>query len=236
MALFSNTRPQWSTSHQQIETTNSPGMKIINAARFSGTVFLIAGLYAFFLTNGGMRSTASVLDRQAWLDANGLIWMVGGWLWLLAIFTWMVLLVAFMWSYLPGHRIPTMLQSGLMVISATLAIIGVIVWMNMLPFVAGRVDAENFVPIVDQLAFTFMGAGLFMGGAVTIWISYSLQSEQFFPRSWTIPGIIAGICFLPSPFLLPHPQLIIYGLIAWVLWCAFLGTRREMPNAFSEWL
>jgi len=211
-------------------------MKIINAARFSGIVFLIASLYTFFLSRTGFDSTLAVLDRQTWFADSGLLWMGVGWLWLLAIFSWMVLLVAFIWSYLPGHRIPTMLQSGLMVISATLAIASVIVWMNILPFVAGREDAQAYMPLVDRFALTFLGAGLFMGGAVTTWIIYALMHEKFIPRSWAIPGIIAGLCFLPAPILLPRPQLIIYGMIVWMLWCAFLGTRREMPDAFSEWL
>jgi hypothetical protein len=39
--------------------------------------------------------------RQSWVQGNALQWQVGGWLWLLAIFSWMALLVVLSWSYLP---------------------------------------------------------------------------------------------------------------------------------------
>ncbi len=61
-------------------------MKIINAARFSGALFLIAGIYAFFVMRTGFQSTAPVLARQAWFAAYTPLWIIGGWLWLLAIF------------------------------------------------------------------------------------------------------------------------------------------------------
>ncbi len=211
-------------------------MRIINAARFSGLAFLAAFLFTVFSLRLGLRTATVQLPRQVWLQENEALWMAGGWLWLLAVFSWMVLLVALIWSYLPGHRIATMLQSGLMIISAVLTIAGVITWMNVLPYAANQPTAVELIPFVDTLALTFFGAGLFMGGAVTAWLAVDLARLNALPGAWVAPAIGAGLCFVPAPFILPWPYLVLVGLVLWLGWCLFLGTRREMPSAYSEWL
>lgn len=211
-------------------------MKIINAARLSGILFLIAGLITLFMTRTGLDMTGPFLARQTWLLANGTLWAASWWLWLVAIFSWMLLLVAFMWSYLPAHRIPTMLQMGLMIIGAVLTMAGLIIWMRVLPFAMAQGNAASVAPLVDMFALTFLAAGIFMDGIVTAWIAYDLTREDVIPNWWAAPGFIAGLLIAPIPFIMPHMYLLLAGWLVWLVWCLFLGARREMPNAFSEWL
>ncbi len=109
-------------------------MKVIQAARFSGLIFLVATTFAIFATRTGYRIVGVTLPRQVWLVEHPTLWAAGNWLWMLAIFSWMLVLVALMWSYSPAHRISSMLQSGLLIIAAVLLIAGVVVWMNVLPY------------------------------------------------------------------------------------------------------
>jgi hypothetical protein len=211
-------------------------MRIINAARFSGLAFLTASLVTLLWLRMGLRTATVQLPRQVWVQENQVVWMIGGWLWLLAIFSWMVLLVALIWSYLPGHRMATMLQSGLMIIGAVLTIAGIILWMNALPYAALQADAVTLIPFVDTLALTMLGAGLFMGGAVTMWLAFDLTRLDALAWPWVAPAFFAGLCWLPAPFLLPRPYLLLLGLLFWLGWCLFLGTRRDLPSAYSEWL
>lgn len=211
-------------------------MKIIQAARFSGFAFFVAGLFTFFFARTGLRVVGVLLPRQVWVVENAPLWMAANWLWLLAIFSWMVLLVALMWSYSPAHRISSMLQSGLMVISAVLLIIGVVVWMNLLPYGAGRENAIDLLAFVDTLVLSLFGAGFFMGGAVTAWIAIDLIRLDALPKSWMAPLIFAGACWAPSPFLFPRFELLALGFLLWIGWCLFLGTRRALPSAYAEWI
>ena len=207
-------------------------MKIIVAARFAGIVFVLAGLVTLLGLGPGLDPLA---ERAVWFANHGGLWALGGWLWLLAIFAWMVLLVSFLWSYSPAHRIATMLQSGLMLIAATLTIAGVLVWMNLLPSVIE--SGRELVAFVDGLAMTLCGAGLFMGGIVTAWIGMDLRRMDKLPDGWVLPGILAGLLLIPTPFLLPRMTITLWlALAVFVAWCAVLAFQRKQPAAFPEWL
>ena len=156
------------------------------------------------------------------------------WLWLLALFGWMVLLVTVMWSYLPGFRVSSMLQSGLMTISAVLAITGIVTWMGLLPYTASVDAANQFMPLADTFVLGLLGAAFFMGGAVTAWIGWDLSQLDTLTLAWAAPAIAAGLLAVPSPFVLPMPWLLVAASILWIGWSLFLYTRKEMPNAFSE--
>jgi hypothetical protein len=206
-------------------------MKVVRAARFAGGTALVAGLYMVFWMSPGLAQDPAWAERAAWLAANRAVWAVGWWLWMLGIFAWMVLLVAFMYSYTPMHRITTMLQTGLVLIAAVFAIGCVLVWMNLLPE-AGNVELAG---MVDTLALSFLAAGLLMGGGVTAWIGVDLIRLHKLPWSWLAPGVVAGLCAVPSPFLLPWPFLLYAGLVSFLIWCGFLGSRRRFPEAYPEW-
>ncbi len=209
-------------------------MKIINAARFAGITYLVTGLVTLLGILPGLDGMGDFTARQAWFAANGGLWTLGGWLWLVAIFAWMALLVSFLWSYSPAHRIATMLQSGLMLISATLAIAGVLVWMNLLP--AAVKSGGDLVAFTDGLAMTLLGAGLFMGGIVTAWIGIDLRLMDKVPNRWVLPGILAGLLLIPTPFFLPRITLTLwFALAVFVAWCAVLAFQRKQPAAFPEW-
>jgi len=210
-------------------------MKVIQAARFSGFTFLIATIFAIFVSRAGYRIVGVMLPRQVWIVENPALWTAGNWLWMLAIFSWMVVLVALMWSYSPAHRISSMLQSGLMVISAVLLIAGVTIWMSALPYGAAQPNAIELIPLLDAIVLGFLGAGLFMAGVVTAWIGVELIRLKALPKEWAIPSVLAGLCLLPAPFLLPYFASTAAGLLLWISWCLILGTRRSMPNAFAEW-
>jgi hypothetical protein len=209
-------------------------MKIRTAATLSGLSLLIAGIYTATVLYKGLRIAAVLLPRQIWILDNPGLWSLGGWLWLLALFGWMVLLVTLMWSYLPGFRVSSMLQSGLVTISAVLAIIGLVSWIGLIPYTAKLEEAFLLMPIVDTFALGMFGAAFMMGGAVTAWIGWDLTKVEPLALAWGAPAIAAGLLVVPSPFLLPMPWLLVAAGIVWLGWCLFLFTRKEIPNAYSE--
>jgi hypothetical protein len=210
-------------------------MKVIQAARFSSLVFVIATVFTLFVSRTGYRIIGVTLPRQVWIVEHPALWAIGNWLWMLAIFSWMVVLVALMWSYSPAHRISSMLQSGLMIISATLLIAGLVVWMSLLPYSAGQQNAVDLIPFTDALALGLLGAGFFMSGAVTVWIGIELIRLKALAKEWALPAILAGLCWLPAPFLLPRVMFTVAGLLLWLAWCLVLGTRKSLPSAYAEW-
>lgn len=211
-------------------------MKIRYAVGFSGTAVLVAILYSVLVMRPGARIIGVLFPRQVWLVENTGLWALGGWISLLAIFSWMVVVVTLAWSYLPAHRVSSMLQSGLLIISAVLAIGGVVIWMNLLPFSAHQDNANELIPFVDTLALSFLGAGLFMGGAVTAWIGVDLIRLGYLPLAWIAPAVAAGVLVLPAPVLLPQSWYLAVSSLIWCGWCVFLATRREIPSAYSAWL
>jgi hypothetical protein len=211
-------------------------MRIQVAAGFSAVTILSCILFAIVGMGPSLRIVGVFLPRQVWLSENPLLWMGGLWLWLLGIFSWMLLLVALLWSYSPAHRITTMLQSGLMLLGAGLAIGGVVVWMNAMPYAIEQPDAPVLAGLVDAVALGFLGAGCFMAGVVTLWMGLDLARLGAMPWAWLAPLIGAGLCALPTPFLLPHqPWLLAAGGVLWCAGCLHLALRRRMPQAFTEW-
>ena len=210
-------------------------MKVIYAARGALSACIVALLVTLIYARTGLRIVGVLLPRQAWLVEHRAVWAASWWLWLLVVFAWMVLLTALMWHYLPGHRFNSMLQSGLMVIAATLTIGGILIWMNVLPWAAGQTMANEFVALADTLAFTLLGAGFFMVGAVTAWIAFVLMRLASLPVWLSLPGLLTGLAFLPTPLVLPNPLPIAVGLLFWLIWCTLLALRKSMPNAYPEW-
>ncbi|MEM7536520.1 MAG: hypothetical protein AAF639_30330 [Chloroflexota bacterium] len=211
-------------------------MKLSYAALLSGITALTATLFTILLMRSGLRVQAVLLPRQEWLLDNMGVWAIGWWLWLIVIFGWMVLLVTLMWSYTPAHRVSTMLQSGLMIISAVLLIIGVAVWMNLLPLAINDLNPESMTGLVDMLALSLVNSGLFMGGLVTAWITLDLALLKKLPWLWLAPGIAAGILAAPSPFLVPQwPELLALSGVCWLVWCVLLITRQEAPARYDEY-
>jgi hypothetical protein len=211
-------------------------MKIPYAARFAAAAFLVAPLYTWLQMRPGLPAASALNARQEWLIDHQAQWSVGWWLWLLAIFSWMVLLVLLAWSYLPAHRWTGMLQSGLMVIAAVLAITGVNVWMAVLPAVTAQGDeAASLILMTDTLAVALLSAGCFMGGAVTVWIAFDLIRQNVLPRPWLWFIVAAGLCLLPIPFISLHSYPLAASLCFWLIWCLWLSTRSRLPGAFSEW-
>jgi hypothetical protein len=211
-------------------------MKIPYAARFAAAAFLVAPLYTWLQIRPGLPAAGALNTRQEWLIDHQTQWSVGWWLWLLAIFSWMVLLVLLSWSYLPAHRWTGMLQSGLMVIAAVLAITGVNVWMALLPAVIAQGnEAATLVLLIDTLASALLSAGCFMGGAVMAWIAWDLIRQNVLPRPWLWLAVLAGLFLLPAPILSLHPYLLLAGLCFWLIWCIWLSTRRRLPSPFTEW-
>ena len=221
-------------------------MKLRYAAIFTTIAFTAAAAYTALLLLPALQINRAqpVLLRGEWMAGNQATWTLGGWLWLLAIFSWMVLLVTLIWAYSPAHRVPTMLQSGLIVIGALLSIIGVVSWMGLLPVALGDVDAltidalaqrGDLMRLVDGLALGLLGAGLFMGGAVTAWLCIDLAQLKLLPWHWVLPGAAAGALAVPAPFVLPSPWLPALACFALLTWSLLLATRSEMPSAFPEW-
>lgn len=211
-------------------------MKIPYAARFATAAFLTAALYTWFQLRPGLPAPDAFPMRQAWMLNHQAQWNLGWWLWLLAIFSWMMLLTVLTWSYLPAHRWAGMLQSGLMVIAAVLAILGVTIWMAVLPLALAQGSAAApLIPLVDGLAVALLNAGCFMGGAATAWVAVDLIRQGGLARLWLWLAVLAGLCLLPLPFLPLHPALLSASLCYWLLWCFWLSAHRRLPGAFSEW-
>lgn len=205
-------------------------MRLIRAARFAGVVLLIALIAGLGWMRPGLAVADPWPDRQGWLEAHTLLWRTGGWLALLAIFAWMVFLVALMYHYLPMHRVATHLQTGLMIMGALLLVVGVLVWVGVLP----HVDDLDLAQTVDRLALSLVGAGLFMAGGVTAWVAVDLGMLEKLSWGWLWPGILAGAAALPSPFLLPQGRHLILALALLILWCGVFGLRRTLPLAYPE--
>jgi hypothetical protein len=205
-------------------------MKVIRAAMFAAVVFGITNLYTLFVLPTPLGVTVDWTLRHDWLVANPLLWAVGGWLGLLAVFAWMLVLIALMYAYIPAHRLSTMLQSGLMLIGAVLLIIGLVIWMNLLP-TARDGDQATFV---DGLALSILGAGFFMGGAVTAWIVLDLALMEKLPRLWLLPGFLAGVLAVPSPFVLPNPLLLTVSALLFLIWALIFAVQRLIPAAYAE--
>ena len=210
-------------------------MKNRIAAILSGTSLLIAGLYTATVLHKGLRIDAVLLPRQVWIQDNTGLWTLGIWLWLAALFGWMALLVTLMWSYLPGHRVSSMLQSGLIVIAAALGVAGLVIWMSAFPYIVKLEEAYVMMPFVDKIVLGLLGAGLFMGGAATAWIGWDLAQEISLNWVWGAPPLIAGLLALPSPFVLPMPWLLAVAGLVWIGWSLFVATRREIPSAYAEY-
>lgn len=210
-------------------------MKLRFAAAFSSATVLIALLSSVLMLRPALRIVGVHFPRQAWIMDHPTLWMVGAWLWMLAIFGWMLLHVVLAWSYLPGHRVPTMLQGGFLTIAAVLGIAGVAIWMNALPWAMAQPDAAQWSALVDSIALALMGAALFMGGIVTAWQATDLSRLNYLPVTWTAPLALSGIAVAPSPFLLPGGWHIAAGAVLWIGWCLFLATRPAIPSAYTEW-
>lgn len=206
-------------------------MRVIRAARFAGLAALLALALGGTVLQPGLAVAEAWEPRQAWLQRHGLRWMGGGWLGLVAVFAWMVFLVALMHHYVPAHRIATHLQMGLMLMGALLLVVGILVWMGVLP----AVEDGATVLLVDRLALTLMGGGLFMAGAVTAWIGLDLGRLQKLPWRWLWPGILAGLATTPSPFLLPGGAHLTVALALWIVWCGVFAFRRRLPPPFPEY-
>lgn len=205
-------------------------MRLTSLARFAAFILLLTLLVGAALLPAPLDVSAEWNPRQAWLAANGGLWMLGGWLALAAVFGWMAFLVALMHIYSPAHRVATMLQSGLMLLSAGLLIAGVTVWMALLPTAAG----PEWAAFIDRLALAFLGGGLFMAGATTGWIAVDLALLKKLPWGWMLPGILAALCWIPSPFILPAAFLPLAGTLLFLLWGAFWGTRPSLPPVYQE--
>lgn len=210
-------------------------MKVPYAARFTALIFVITVALTLLLLRPGLRVAGVQFPRQGWLLENPLLWQVGGWLWLVTIFGWMWLLTALAWSYLPAHRVAAMLQSGLTLIGAILAIAGVITWMSALPAAVAQPTAGPFISLVDGLALGLLGGGAFMVGIVTTWIGLELWQQRVLARPWVMLGILAGLFTIPSPFLLPWFYHLLPAALCWSLWCLYLAVLPRLPSPFAEW-
>ncbi len=179
--------------------------------------------------------------RQSWMLDHALQWTLGCWLWLLSLFSWMVLLITLMWSYLPAHRVSGMLQSGLMIIAAVLAIAGITVWMNVLPAAFAQATslqadlATGPAPIVDALALALLGSGCLMGGATTAWIAYDLIRQRHLSVTWLLLPLTSGFCLIFASFFQFNLYLLLTSLLCWLTWCIWLSIQRDLPSPFPTW-
>ncbi len=210
-------------------------MKLTNAARFNAVLLLAAISVTLILLSPGLRVVGVQFPRQGWVLENLFVWQLGWWLWLGAIFGWMWLLVGLQWTYLPAHRIASMLQSGLLLIGATLAIAGVVVWMGGLPVAMAQTEASVYILLVDTLALGLIGAGCFMGGIVTFWVGLDLYQQGVLPRLWVVLCLLAGLSAVPTPFLLPFPYHLLVAALCWWLWALYLALLPQLPSPFAEY-
>ena len=217
-------------------------MKVIRAARFAAAAALAAGLYSLLAMRPIYLQSVQELPQNQLAEENLLQWGLGGWLWLLAILAWMIFLAALMHSYSPVHRISSILQTGLLAISATLLILGVLVGMNR--FELSQIgnggneltaSLAMWRALFDQFALTILGAGLAMGGGLTAWLCVDLVLLGKLPRRWMAPGGVAGILALPSPLLLPESRPLMIALAAYCLWCLVLAIRTSLPAAYPDY-
>ncbi len=215
-------------------------MRLIRAARGAGVAALAAGIYSLVILRQVYLMTVIAQNTQGLPEETPWQWGLGGWLWLLAIFSWMVLLVALMHHYSPVHRISSSLQSGLMVIAATLLIAGILAGMNRFGLVHALNADQPFGPItatekiVELFALSLLAAGLLMGGGVTTWICIDLVVLRKLPAAWMVPGAAAGVLALFSPFLLPELRHLLIALFAYCVWCLILGFRTSLPAGYPE--
>lgn len=209
-------------------------MKTPVAARFSALTLLVVIIYSLFVMAPGLRIVGVSFPRQAWILENPVLWRLGLWLWLAMIFCWMWVLVSLLWAYLPAHRINSMLQSGLLIISAALAIGGIVTWMAAAPAALGLPLVNELLPVVDAFALGWLGAGAFMGGIVTLWIGIDLWRFSPLARGALGVALAAGALILPSPFVLPFPWHLLAAALCWLVWTLYLGMRRRLPNAYPE--
>ena len=104
-----------------------------------------------------------------------------------------------------------------------------------------NVEVQDVTPLIQDAIFTRppnygVRTGFFMGGAVTAWIGIDLIRLDALPGSWMAALILAGLCWLPTPLLLPRFELLALGFLLWIGWCLFVGTRRSLPSAYAEWV
>ncbi|MYH60876.1 MAG: hypothetical protein F4148_03630 [Caldilineaceae bacterium SB0675_bin_29] len=215
-------------------------MRLIRAARFAGVAALAAGIYSLLVLRPVYLESVQTPHPQAAAEESYWQWELGGWLWLLTIFSWMILLAAMKHYYSPVHRISTNTQSGLTVISATLLIVGVLVGMNrfgLRGILYGNSPVETVAAVgdfVDYVALTILAAGLLMGGCVTTWICVDLVILNKLPVTWMVPGAVAGVLSFFSPILLPEIRHLLVALLAYCVWCIVLGMRYSLPAAYLD--
>ena len=202
-------------------------MKVAHAARFTALLFFITCAITLLYLRPGLRVAGVQFPRQGWLLENPTLWQVGGWLWLLAIFGWLWLLMALAWTYLPAHRLAAMLQSGLLLIGATLATAGVITWMKVLPVAVAQADAGIYLSLVDGLALGLLGGGCLLAGIATLWIGIDLWQQQGLSRPWVALCLLAGLFTLPSLFLFPWYYHLLPAALCWWLWTLYLAFSRN---------
>lgn len=138
-------------------------MKTSVAAYFSSVSLVIAVSYSLVLMRPGLRLVGVSFPRQTWIAENSLLWSLGLWLWLAAFFCWLWVMVSLMWAYLPTQRVASILQLGLLVISATLATTGVATWIAAPPTILPMRSVNELLPLVDSLALGLFGASALMG-------------------------------------------------------------------------
>ena len=173
------------------------------AARFTSITFLLAALYSGLELRPGLHIVGVLIPRLAWVLNHPATWQVGWWLWLLALFGWMWLLITLVGAHLPARRVTTMLQFALAISAAVLAMSGILVWMQVLPVLFRYKTLINeMTPVLDALVLGLLGLGLLLGGLVTAWIGWDLWRQQVLPRVCMLLLIGAGLCTLPSPWLL----------------------------------
>lgn len=192
-------------------------MKANVTGRFSVFTLVVAILYSLLIIRPGLRIVGVSFPRQAWIMENNLLWNAGLWLWLVGMSGWMWVIVSLMWAYLPAHRIASMLQSGLVVIGATLAIAGVVVWMTALPATLRLPSVNELLTLVDGLALGLLSAGTLMAGLETGWVAIDLMRFSPLRRIWVAVAALAGALMIPSPFLLPFPWHLLAAAVCWLV-------------------